>query len=185
MDKERSVLEDNIRHTYMSVVWSHKIQEKEADIQTEKFKCYETLRIFCASATSVGLISLIFIDEFCLKIISAIVSFISTSISMFFKSFEIQSNISNHKKIAVDLLIIRDKLKLLLVEINLNNINIEDIYYKYEELQNQLGTVYKEAPNTTDKAVDRASKALKINKDNEFSDEEIDANLPKSLQRRS
>ena len=134
---------------------------------------------------SVGLISLIFIDEFCLKIISAIVSFISTSISMFFKSFEIQSNISNHKKIAVDLLIIRDKLKLLLVEINLNNINIEDIYYKYEELQNQLGTVYKEAPNTTDKAVDRASKALKINKDNEFSDEEIDANLPKSLQRRS
>lgn len=66
-----------------------------------------------------------------------------------------------------------------------NFLDLRDIYYKYEELQNQLGTVYKEAPNTTDKAVDRASKALKINKDNEFSDEEIDANLPKSLQRRS
>ena len=25
-----SVLENNVRHTFMSVVWSHKIQEKQA-----------------------------------------------------------------------------------------------------------------------------------------------------------
>ena len=31
------LLEDNVRHSYMSVVWSHKIQEKQADILTSKY----------------------------------------------------------------------------------------------------------------------------------------------------
>lgn len=185
MDIERKKLEDNVRHTFMSVVWSHKIQEKQADILTEKFRCYESIRIVCASLTSVGLISLIFVNEFWLKLVSTIVSFISTSISMFLKSFEVQNNISNHKTTAVDLLIIRDKLRLLLVEIQINNISTKDLFHKYEALQIQLGKVYKDAPNTSDKAVKRASNALKIKKDNEFTDEEIDCNLPKSLQRRS
>ncbi len=98
MNKDREILEDNVRHTFMSVVWSHKIQEKEADILSEKFKLYELIRIVCASLTSVGLISLIFIDEFWIKLLSTIVSFISTFISMFFKSFKVQNNVSNHNR---------------------------------------------------------------------------------------
>ena len=47
----------------------------------------------------------------------------------------------------------------------------------------RLGEVYKDAPNTTDQAVEKASEALNVKKDNEFSDIEIDANLPESLQR--
>lgn len=185
MDSDKKILEDNIRHSYMSVVWSHKIQEKEADILNERFNRYETIRIACASLTSVGLISLIFINEFWIKLISAILSFISTFISMFFKSFEVQNNILSHKKTAIELLTLRDKFRLLLLEIQMKNTDMEEIFQKYEDLQKQLGEVYKDAPNTTDKAVARAFKALKINKDNEFSDEEIDDNLPKSLQRRS
>lgn len=33
-EDEYLVLEGNVRHSYMSVVWSHKIQEKQADILT-------------------------------------------------------------------------------------------------------------------------------------------------------
>ncbi|MDO5714883.1 MAG: SLATT domain-containing protein [Tissierellia bacterium] len=131
------------------------------------------------------LISLIFIDKFWIKLISAIVSFISTFISMFFKSFEVQNNLISHKKTAVDLLILRDKFRLLLIKIQMNNANTKELLQEYEGLQKQLGEVYKDAPNTTDEAVKRASKALKTNKDNDFSDEEIDDNLPKSLKRRS
>lgn len=58
MEAEKKILEDNIRYTYMSIVWSHKIQEKEADILNGRFKRYETIRIVCASLTSVGLISI-------------------------------------------------------------------------------------------------------------------------------
>ena len=47
----------------------------------------------------------------------------------------------------------------------------------------KLADVYKTAPNTTDKAVKLAANALKVSKDNEFSDAEIDINLPDSLRR--
>lgn len=184
MEREKLILEDNIRHTFMSVVWTHKIQEKQADILNEKFNKYEVIRIICASFTSVGLISLIFVDEFWIKVISAVLSFINTSISMFFKSFDIQKNISNHKRTAIDLLVLRDKLRLLLTEVHMDNAVAIELIKKYEDLQDQVNQVYKDAPNTTDKAVNRAFKALKIKKDNEFSDDEIDCNLPKSLQRK-
>jgi hypothetical protein len=104
---------------------------------------------------------------------------------MFFKSFEVQNNVSNHKKTAIDLLILRDKFRLLLIEIQMNKADTKEIFQKYDDLQRELGEVYRDAPNTTDKAVERANKALKINKDNEFSDKEIDENLPNSLKRRS
>ena len=32
MDNEYAILEDSVRNTFGSVVWSHKIQEKQADI---------------------------------------------------------------------------------------------------------------------------------------------------------
>ena len=43
--------------------------------------------------------------------------------------------------------------------------------------------IYLEAPTTTDEAVGKASKALKIKKDNTFTDAEIDSFLPLSLRR--
>lgn len=183
MDKEFLILEDNVRHTFMSIVWSHKIQEKQADILSEKYTQFEIIRIICSSLTSVGLISLILTDQFWVKLLSALLSFVSTAISMFFKSFDMQKNVSNHKKAAIELLIFRDKFRLLLIEVRLETQDAKVLLAKYEELQNLLAQVYKDAPNTSDKAVKRASEALNIKKDNEFSDVEIDGNLPESLQR--
>lgn len=177
------ILEDNVRNTFMSVVWAHKTQEKQADILSNKYKRYEVVRIICSSLTSAGLISLIFVDEFWVKLGSALLSFLSAFISMFFKSFELQNNIQNHKKTAVELLILRDKFKVLLIEIMQGNNNIEELLIKYTDLQNLLWDVYKNAPNTTDKAVKMAHKALNVKKDNDFTEDEIDINLPKSLQR--
>lgn len=119
------ILEDNVRNTFMSVVWAHKTQEKQADILSNKYKRYEVVRIICSSLTSAGLISLIFVDEFWVKLGSALLSFLSAFISMFFKSFELQNNIQNHKKTAVELLVLRDKFKVLLIEIKHGKINIK------------------------------------------------------------
>ena len=178
---ESLLLEDNARHSYMSVVWSHKIQEKQADILIEKYQTLEIIRVVCTSLTSVGLISLIFVDQFTIKILATIISFVSTVISLLFKSFDIQKTITDHKKAANKLLIIRDNLRLLLVRVNLKNQNTSELLVIYDDLIKQLGQVYEEAPNTTEEAVKRAEQALKISKDNEFSNIEIDANLPETL----
>ena len=57
MDDEYSILEDSVRNTFGSVVWSHKIQEKQADIYFSQYKCMETIKIATASLTSVGIVS--------------------------------------------------------------------------------------------------------------------------------
>lgn len=111
------------------------------------------MRITCSALTSAGLISLIFIEQFLIKIVATIISFISTLISMFFQSFEIQKSITNHKNSATELLIIRNKLQLLLVEIKLRNKSEIEIVELYRQLVDKLADVYKTAPNTTDKAV--------------------------------
>lgn len=182
-EDEYLVLEDNVRHSYMSVVWSHKIQEKQADILTNYYKRLETVRVICAVIISGSLISLIFKDQFKVKLITTFISFISAVISMLFKSFDIQKSITNHKNTANELLAIRNQFQLLLVGIKMKNKDKSELMKIYNNLIVQLDDIYRTAPNTTDKAVKRAENALKVKKDNEFLDEEIDLNLPKSLRR--
>lgn len=177
------VLEDVVRDSYSGVVWSHKIQEKQSDIYAEKFKKMETINIGAASLTSVGIIAMVFTDPLWLKLVSALVSFASVYITAYFKSFDLQKLIASHKTIANKLISVRDQYKVLLTEIRLQNDSVENLLKRYNELVKETDTIYLEAPSTTDEAVDRASEAFKIKKDNTFSDDEIDSFLPISLRR--
>lgn len=183
MDKSYSILESSVRETLASVVWSHKIQEKQADICSNQFKVMETAKIVSASMTSVGIVSLIFTDQLWLKIVSALLSFISVFVSAFFKSFDLQTMVSQHKAAANNLLAIRDELKLIILQIHLEKDEPTALYEKYEDTVHQLDKVYADAPNTSDKAVAMARVALNITQDNTFSDEEIDHLLPDELKK--
>ena len=69
MIENYKILEGTVRDSYSGVVWSHKIQEKQADIYAEKYKKMETLNIVAASLTSVGIVSMIFTDPLWLKLL--------------------------------------------------------------------------------------------------------------------
>lgn len=178
-----NVLEEVVRDSYGGVVWSHKIQEKQSDIYSEKFKCMETINILAASLTSVGIVAMIFTDPLWLKLVSAIISFATIFITAYFKSFDLQKLIAAHKITANKLIAVRDQYKILLTEIKLQSDSVANLLLKYTALVEETDTIYQDAPNTTDAAVERASEALKVNKDNSFSDEEIDSFLPASLRR--
>lgn len=183
MEEKYCKLESSVRDTLGSVVWSHKIQEKQADIYASSFKEMETAKILSASLTSVGIVSLIFTDQLWIKIVSALISFVSVFVSAFFKSFDLQTMVSQHKAAANNLLAVRDDLKLLILQIKMENDTPETLYQRYEEIVHQLHKVYADAPNTTDKAVEMATTALNITKDNTFSDEEIDSFLPTEMRK--
>jgi hypothetical protein len=176
-------IESSVRDTLGSVVWSHKIQEKQADIFDVRFKWMEIAKITAASLTSVGIVSLIFSDQLWIKIVSTIISFISVFVSAFFKSFDLQAMVNQHKAAANNLLIIRDDLKLLLLQIRLQKDDPIDLYEKYESTVHRLDKIYVDAPKTTNKAVEMAREALNITKDNTFSDAEIDSFLPAGLKK--
>lgn len=183
MIENYKMLEDVVRDSYASVVWSHKIQEKQADIYAEKFKKMETVNIGAASLTSVGIVALIFTDPLWLKLVSALISFATVYITAYFKSFDLQKFITSHKAAANKLIAVRDQYKVLLTEIKLKEDSVENLLARYKELVEKTDAIYLEAPTTTDEAVDKASKALKIKKDNTFTDAEIDSFLPLSLRR--
>ncbi len=177
------VLEDAVRDSYGGVVWTHKIQEKQADICAVKFKKMETVNIVAASLTSAGIIAIIFTDPLWLKLISAIVSFATVYITAYYKSFDLQKLVASHKATANKIIAVRDKYKVLLTEIKLQSDSVENLLTKYNELVKETNGIYLEAPTTTDKAVEMAREALKVKKDNTFTDEEIDSFLPQSLRR--
>ena len=183
MIENYKMLEDVVRDSYASVVWSHKIQDKQAVIYAEKFKKMETVNIGAASLTSVGIVALIFTDPLWLKLVSALISFATVYITAYFKSFDLQKFITSHKAAANKLIAVRDQYKVLLTEIKLKVDSVENLLARYKELVEKTDAIYLEAPTTTDEAVDKASKALKIKKDNTFTDAEIDSFLPLSLRR--
>ena len=94
-----------------------------------------------------------------------------------------QKFITSHKAAANKLIAVRDQYKVLLTEIKLKVDSVENLLARYKELVEKTDAIYLEAPTTTDEAVGKASKALKIKKDNTFTDAEIDSFLPLSLRR--
>ena len=183
MEEDYNVLESAVRQTFAGVVWSHKIQEKQADLFARTFKRMETAKIISSSITSVGVIALLFTDQMMIKIVSAVVSFASVFISGFFKSFNLQTMVAQHKSAANNLLAVRDNLSLLLLQIKLKKEPVNELFAKYEGIMAGLAKVYADAPNTTDEAVELARKALNVNMDNTFSDQEIDGFLPIALRK--
>jgi DNA integrity scanning protein DisA with diadenylate cyclase activity len=177
------LLGDLVRQLFAKVTWSHKIQEKQADLHTNYHRFLKWLEIIVISLTSVGIVSLIFTNCMAVTLVSALLSFLAVSITIIFKSFDFMTIISQHKTTANNLWLIREQLEVLLV-----GINTQEKYYKeclndYELLLEKLNRIYENAPNTTDQAVKLASKSLKVKKDNSFDDEGIDSWLPSSLRK--
>lgn len=178
------ILEDCVRKTYANVVWSHKIQEKQADVYSSRYKRLETAKIVIASFASCGVFSVVFTDELCVKIISAILSLGTLFITSYFKSFNLMNLTKIHKEAALEYLALRNELELLILSIHLREADVASIEEKYESIvNNKLNSIDSKAPSTTEKAVKKAREALNVKKDNTYTDSEIDSFLPKNLRR--
>lgn len=181
MNNKYQLLLDEVRQNYASVVWTHKIQEKQADIYHEKYAKLETTNILAASATSCGIVSTIFCDNIWAKIITALLSFVTITITAYFKSFDIKEMEKQNKEYANKFLIIRNELLHIICDLHMKNRNVDEINKEYISIMNELNKLYITAPSTAQEAVDRATDALKVNKEYTYTDEEIDNFLPPSL----
>ena len=183
MDKQYSVLEDGVRDLFIRAVWSHKTQEKQAELYMKRYILMKTVEIICASLTSVGIISTIFSDYLFLRIFSAVLSLGAVFFAAFFKAFDLQTMAKANKEAACDLLIVRNKAMCLLTSIKLQSKDVTEIEQLYSELMKEANEVYRRAPQTTAEALQRANDALKIQGDNAFSVQDIDVNLPEALKK--
>ena len=181
---EYQVLLDIVRQTFASVVWTHKIQEKQADIYNERYELIETSNIVIVSVTACGIISLVFTDQLWIKIGASLLSLLTIAISVYDKTFNLRDLGARHKIAANKLISVRNELLQIMADIHVHKDSVDTINSHYQELVVRLNKIYSEIPTTTSKAVERASDALKKNEEFTYSEEEIDRFLPPTLRGR-
>ena len=64
MQDDYTTLEDLVRTQYANVFWTHKIQEKQAEIYESRHKLFSWINIISASLTSAGIISIVFVIQY-------------------------------------------------------------------------------------------------------------------------
>lgn len=180
---EYGILEDSARNTFGRVMWSHKIQEKQSDIQASWALMMTCISITLSAATSVGLLSIIFVDRFWLKLASTLASFVSTAVIGLSKELDLRDRIKTHRTAAVEYLAVKDRLQNLLMKIRLRTDSLERLEEEYFWLSETVNDINVRAPQTTDRAVRRASRALKVKSDDNITDREIDNGLPPLLRK--
>ncbi|NCS39277.1 MAG: SLATT domain-containing protein [Microcystis aeruginosa BS13-10] len=183
------ILESQIRECFGRVVFTHKTHEKCSDIYARQLKELKLSEVTLSALTTTSLLTSIFGDQKIGTIIGAILSTITLGITIYTKDLDLGKLANSHADVANQLWNIRELYISLIADIKSNNLPVEQIKQKRDELHKSLHIIYSNAPRTNYKAYELASKALnqngQINQGEEmtFSDSEIDRFLPNDLRR--
>jgi hypothetical protein len=178
-----NVLEGQLRECYGRVVYSHKTHEKCADILLERQGRIKFWQIVISAAVTGGIVSTFFGSKEVGAGISAVLSASLLALNAYTKNYDLGEIAQKHRQAGADLWIIREKYLSLLTDIRVGDVAIELIRSKRDTLLDELHAVYVGAPSTNFEAYSKAQDALKNLEDMTFSDQEIDAFLPKELKR--
>lgn len=180
---ESEALEAQIRDCFGRVIYTHKTHSKMADRAAGRLKWLKLSQIALSSLTASGAISVVFSDQFALKIATAIVSLGTVGLTAYMKGFDPGAVAQRHRDTAADIWPIRESYLSLLADIVGGQAIPASSLERRDELQASLAAIYKGAPHTDCTAYGEAQAALQQNEEYTFSDAEIDAFLPASLRK--
>jgi hypothetical protein len=140
-------------------------------------------QIILSAVASTGFISVVFGAGQVGAIAGLIVSIALLVLNAYTKDYDHGELAQKHRQAAADIWIIREKYLSLLTDLKMTAKAIEVIRAERDALLKQLHLVYSGAPSTNNKAYCAAQQALQNLEDMTFSDDEVDAFLPKELKR--
>ena len=178
-----NALEGQLRECYGRVVYSHKTHEKCADILLERQGHIKLAQIIISAIVTGGIVSTFFDAGKAWAAISAVLSTGLLALNAYTKDYDLGEIAQKHRQAGAELWIVREKYLSLLTDIRTGDVSLESIRARRDALLDELHAVYVGAPSTNFKAYSRAQESLKKLEDMTFSDEEIDAFLPKELKR--
>lgn len=180
---ELAALEAQVRECFGRVIYTHKTHSKMADRAAKTLKRLKLAQIALSSFTASGAISIIFSNDFPLKLATAGVSLATVALTAYMKGFDPGAVAQRHRDTAADIWPIRESYLSLLTDIVGGADDISFFRQRRDELQTALAAIYKGAPDTDGKAYNDAQIALKQNEEYTFSDAEIDVFLPTQLRK--
>lgn len=183
MSDNEVILESQIREIYGRVVYTHKTHEKCADILKTRSNWLKVIEIVLSAVTTTTILIVVFGDSEIFKFVAALCSTILLALTLYSKDFDLLIIAEEHKKAALNILEVREKLLSLLVDLRIGNKEVSYIQQARDDANAALISTFRGAPKTTSKAYQLASTALKENEEFTFTDVEIDKFLPESLRR--
>ncbi|EHL7578575.1 SLATT domain-containing protein [Escherichia coli] len=182
--ESRRVLEGQIRECYGRVVYSHKTHEKCSDILLSRLSSIKFWQIILSALTTGGFLATFFGAGEVGTGVGIVVSTLLLILNAYTKDYDLGELAQKHKQAANEIWLIREKYLSLLTDLAMGEKPIEQLQSERDSLLESLHSVYSGSPSTTFEAYKKVQDALKNKEDLTFSEEEIDAFLPKELKRR-
>lgn len=185
MDKSQVILYLQIAGRYDKILWTHKIQEKEGDINVRDNKWVMNIKIGLSALTSAGAIGTIFSwsGETCVNIVTAIFSAISTFLICRFPDGELITKSQANKAYAAKVRHLRNQYESLLTDILACDLKANEILVRRNLLEEEEHNLFKEtAPHTCNRAVNMADESLNQKQESTTTMLELNDHLPKHLQ---
>ncbi len=179
VDKVRENIKKQIREEYGKLVYTYTCHNKEARIINNRTKMLKIVKLSLSGLSTAGFIGAVFSNA---KIVSVLGTVISTAlfvITSILNEENMACSIASHNNTANQLWLVRENYVSLLSQFD--NLSTEEIVKKRDELLLQTNKIYKNSPQTSSKAYEKAQEALKNNQEQFFEDWEIDLMLPRSL----
>lgn len=181
----RQILEAQLRESFGRVVYTHKTQEKCADILLQCQSRIKWVQIILLAILTGGFISVFFDAGTIGSIIGSAVAAILLAVNLYTKSHDLGEIAQRHRHAAIDIWLIREKYLSLITDLRIGDTPIEVLQRERNLLLSELHSIYSGSPGTWSGAYKQAQSALKRDDEMTFSDEEIDALLPVDLRRAS
>ena len=178
-----AILEGQLRECFGRVVYSHKTHEKCADILLSRLARIKLWQIILSAITTGGCIAVVFGAGAVGALVGVLVSTSLFALNAYTKDYDLGELSQKHRQASADLWIIREKYLSLITDLRIGRKSVERVQVERDNLLEELHAIYSGAPSTTYQAYKKAQEALKQLEDMTFSDEEIDAFLPKELKK--
>ena len=172
--KEHNKTLESIKQEYISIIWTHKIQETQAEIYHIANFLLRILNILIVVASTCGIVSLFFTDEIIIKIATTLLTAFSLAMLLVNYEFSFQEKEKNNKKAATSLLKYRDKFRLVIAKHNDGILQFDSFLSEAENISSLAHELYSDIPHASRLAVCIAKKRLLKYKESTVGPEEIE-----------
>lgn len=175
----REKLKSQILNSYGKLSYTLTSHEKEIQYLINTEKNLKILQIILSAVSTGSIVSVLFGQGLVATKIASVLSLSLLILNSFTIKFDFLSDINRHKKSSNKLWILREEYLSLLTDFD--DLNLRDIREKRDIILQRTHEIYSESPRTSRSSYRKTQKALKVEEEQFFTNEEINQLLPPSL----
>jgi hypothetical protein len=170
-----------IRESFGRVLYTHKTHEKDRERLAFLGTMSKWANIILSGLTFGGVIATVGTDDPFWLGVSLALSTLSAGYAVFQLSFDPNKKAGSHRAAAKQFLVLRNRYVHLMADIVEGIMTPDQIRIRRDELEKETADAFLVAPDTSYKAYRKAQKALQVDEDMTFGDEELNMFLPAAL----